>query len=347
MNRKMLGLLTSIAALAALPASPSSAEQITVATYGGSWGEQIQKCIMDPFTKATGIDVLPEPGVSTVTLSKLQQQKDDPAIDVAWIDGGISELAVPADVVDEIDPARVPNVAKMEDAGIYKTDDGKIYALSTGFYALGVTYNTEEVKETSTSWWDLWKPEYAGKVTIPSPVNAAGIPFFVHLTRLAGGDFENTKPGVEKLKALDVSSYFDSSGVASSSFQSGEVIIGAHYNAAAWGMADKGLPIAYVAPKEGPTASDIRVHLVKGSKHKEAAEQFINFAVDPAQASCLANNLYVGPATKGVELTEKARQRMPWGPDGSVANLALFNWNEVNKHREELTEIWNREIAGQ
>src|SRR5687767_14708910 len=68
-------------------------ESITVATYGGEWGSAMQACIIDPFTRDTGIRVVPEPGVSGVTLSKLRQQKDNPTLDAVWLDGGVSEVA--------------------------------------------------------------------------------------------------------------------------------------------------------------------------------------------------------------------------------------------------------------
>ncbi len=52
-------------------------------------GDAFKACVADPFTKATGVTVVPEVGTSTVTLAKLQQQKDAPTIDVAWMDGGV------------------------------------------------------------------------------------------------------------------------------------------------------------------------------------------------------------------------------------------------------------------
>lgn len=349
MRHHTLTLFSAITAVGLLAAAvePSKAqESLTVAFYGGEWGDAIQSCIVDPFTKETGIAVTPEPGVSSVTLAKLKQQKGNPAIDVAWLDGGISELALAGDLVARLDPEAVPNIEQMIPEGVYKGPNGDIYALSTGFYALGLVYNTEEVEEAPTSWWDLWKEDLAGVVTVPSPSNAMGVPFFVTVAKLSGGGLDNLQPGVEKMRALEVSSYFDTSGNATNSFQSGEVIAGAHYASAAWAMADKGLPIAYSVPKEGALGGDIRVHIVKGTPKQDLAEKFVNFAVGVEPATCMANHLYVGPATKGVELSEKADKRMPWGPNGSVEKLNLVDWTAINEKRQNVTEVWNREVAG-
>ena len=48
---------------------------------------------------------------------------------------------------------------------------------------------------------------------------------------------------------------------------------------------------------------------------------------------------------KGVSLSDKAKSRLPWGKDGSVANLVLINWRELNAQRQAVTDIWNKEIA--
>ena len=211
--------------------SPLWAQQrLTVATYGGNWGEAQKACILDPFAKLSGVQVVQETSVSTVTYNKLKQQKGNPSIDIAWIDGGISELAAADGVVATIDPAKVANVSGLIDEAVYKNKDGKIYALSTGFYALGIAYNTAELKTPPQSWWDIWKPEYAGKITLPSPVNAAGIPFFAHVIGLTGGTLDNPAAAVDKLKAIKVSSYYDASGVAQAALQSGEAIAAAYYN---------------------------------------------------------------------------------------------------------------------
>lgn len=347
----MLSRSLSVACAAVLAGGVSVAAHaqgnLTVARYGGTWGDALQSCIFDKFAEKTGVNITPEPGVSTVTLSKLKQQKDNPAIDVAWIDGGVSELALESDVVATFDKSDVPNVENVVPEGTYRTADGEIYALGTGWYSLGLVYSTNEVQPAPSSWWDLWKPEYAGVVTVPSPANAMGVPLFVHISKLLGGDMNNMDAAVKKFQELEVSSFFDTSGSATNSFQSGEVIVGGHYANAAWAMADKGLPIAYAVPKEGAPSGDIRVHIVKGAKNRDLAEEFVNFAVAKEQATCLVEKLYVGPATKGVTPSEAASKRLPWGANGSVDNLALFDWAKLNAKRDDLTQLWNREVAGQ
>lgn len=337
--------LAIAAMLFAIGMSAQAQERLTVATYGGNWGEAQKACILDPFAKASGVQVIQETSVSTVTYNKLKQQKGNPSIDIAWIDGGISELAAADGVVATIDEAKVPNLAGLIDRAVYRKD-GKIYALSTGFYALGIAYNAHDVKVAPSSWSDLWNPVFAGKVTVPSPVNAAGIPFFAHVIKLEGGTLDDPSKAVEKLKKLKVLSFYDASGVAQAALESGEAIAAPYYNTAAWAIADKDLPIVFVVPKEGAPANDIRVHIAAGTKNQAAAEKFVNYAVGQEAMNCLAEKLYVGPPTKQTSLSAKAKARMPWGVDGTIENLAIPSWDEINAKRQALTEIWNRQIAG-
>jgi len=324
----------------------AQSQAITVAWYGGNWGDAFRTCVAEPFTKATGIGVNAEIGTSTVTLSKLQQQKGSPTIDVAWMDGGISELALAADVVDNLDAGAIANLSNALPEAVYKSGS-TTYAVGTGYYSLGVTYNTKDVKETPTSWNDLWKKEFEDAVTIPSPSNSSGVPFIMFLSQIWNVPPEDLTDAFKKIKALKVASYFDSSGAATNAFQTGEAVIGAHFNVGAWDMADKGLPIGFVVPKEGAWATDARLHLVKGTSKKDAAQKFINQALTPEASACLAEKLYLGPSVKGVDVKADVARKLPWGENGSVKSLKLFNWDQINAQRSKIGDTWNREIARQ
>jgi putative spermidine/putrescine transport system substrate-binding protein len=260
------------------------------------------------------------------------------------MDGGISELAAQAGVLDTLDPAAIPNLKNVIDQGVYRNGDAA-YAVSTGYYSLGITYNTKEVPQAPTSWKDLWKPEYAGAVAVPSPANSSGVPFIFFLARVWAIDPSNLAPLYAKLATLDTALFFDSSGAASNAYQSGEAIIGAHFNVGAWDLIDKGLPIGFAVPKEGAWATDARLHLVKGAPNAAAAKKFIDTALTPDAAACLATRLYLGPAVKDVQVPKDVARKLPWGAEGSVKNLSLFDWNLINSRRAEVTDAWNRQVA--
>ena len=347
MRIKTLNKITVALSLAGCISSQSAMadqQKLTVALYGGNWGDAFLNCVAEPFTKATGIAVAAEVGTSTTTLAKLQQQKSNPTIDVAWMDGGISELAYAAGVLADLDPAAIPNLKNVVDKGVYSEAD-HTFAVSSGFYSLGLTYNTKDIKEAPTSWKDLWKPEYAGAIALPSPANSSGVPFVFFMADVWGIDRSDLAPLYSKLGALDTALFFDSSGAATNAFQSGEAIIGAHFNVGAWDLIDKGAPIGFSIPKEGVWATDARLHLIKGARNSKAAEQFINTALTQEAASCLAGKLYLGPAVKGVEVSEDLARKLPWGAGGSISDLRLFDWAQINAQRASVTNDWNRKVT--
>lgn len=108
---------------AALSSAHAQDNTLTVAWYGGNWGEAFQACVATPFTEETGIQVIVDVGTSTTTLSKLQQQAAAPTIDVAYMDGGISELAEAAGVLADIDLDAMSNADGLMDAATYRNGE--------------------------------------------------------------------------------------------------------------------------------------------------------------------------------------------------------------------------------
>lgn len=338
--------LTTVVALLALgvAAEATAQERITVTTFSGAYADAQRECVIKPFSKATGIAVVPEPGPSGVTLAKLIQQKANPAVDVAWLGGGFSEQAWAEGVIDTIDPKALSNLAGMADQSVYKTKDGKTYALSSGYWSQGLLYNTKEIKQKPTSWFDMWKPEYANRVTFPSTPQTAFMPMIVLLNQVLGGSMSNFEPVMEKFRAFKVASYYASLGAALPAIQSGDVIMGVIDHSQTWVFDDQGVPVSFVIPKEGTPGVDNRVHLVKGTKNKAAAEKFLNYAITADALNCFGETLYLGPPLKAPKLSDKAKQRMPWGADGSIANLVIPDWEALNAKRAEVIEMWNRKV---
>ena len=50
---------------------------------------------------------------------------------------------------------------------------------------------------------------------------------------------------------------------------------------------------------------------------------------------------------KGAPVKPETAKKLPWGEGGSVRNLQLLDWAEVNGKRAAIVDTWNREIARQ
>jgi putative spermidine/putrescine transport system substrate-binding protein len=343
-RRRFLSLTAAGGAM--LAASRATAQsQITVAIYGGRFGEAIREGSIKALQEKTGAKVLEEQGVSTVTLGKMRQQKGNPSIDVAWIDGGVSELALAEGLVEPIDLAALSHAKELFPQAIQKDKSGQVYAIAGGFYAIGMSYNKERIKTPPASWKDLWRAEYVGRVTTASPVNATWPNWFAHMAKVFGGDLDHIDGILNAMKQLKVAAFWDAAGQSDNLFQSGEVEVGVHIHGNSWGLRDRGLPIVYVVPTEGAVAGDIRVHLVKGTKNKDLALKYIDAVISPAGQTGLMEYISAAPANQRAEIPTKVRDRMPYG-SGSMKNLVVPDWQAINERKPKWIERWNKEALG-
>ena len=105
---------------------------------------------------------------------------------------------------------------------------------------------------------------------------------------------------------------FDSSGAATNAYQSGEAVIGAHFNVGAWDLIDKGLPIGFAVPKApGPPTPGCTWSRARRTRPPRS---LIDTALTPQAAACLAQRLYLGPAVKNTQVPPTWRASCPGAP---------------------------------
>src|SRR5699024_2807250 len=181
--------------------------------------------VIKPFEVEYGVTVHEEIGPAGVNLGKIRQ--GSPQIDIAWLDGGVSKQAENLDVLMPIDIDKLDNKENILDEAIYINEEDEVFALSGGFYSLGLVYNTEEISDAPDSWEDLWETPENARLAVPAVANAMGVPFAAAINELYGGNDEDIDVAVSKLSELNVSSYYDTAGASENLFQGGQVNLGA------------------------------------------------------------------------------------------------------------------------
>ena len=118
-------------------------------------------------------------------------------------------------------------------------------------------------------------------------------------------------------------------------------------NMRAAAMADHGLPIGFVAPKEGPIGNIDTVNLVAGSKYPKEAQELINYMLDPFAQLGMAKLLPTGPSTRllaaVIEADPEWARKAPVTPEAHKA-MYLPDWAVFNKNLKKATDHWNRVI---
>ena len=179
-------------------ALPASGEELVVATFGGTFVDNSKKCHAAAFEKATGATVKYVLGSSVQTMAKLRAAGARSELDVAYMDSQIVKQAKAEGLLQPLEPAKIADWNDVYDV----SRDKDAHWVSMMFAGTIITYNTKLVKEPPTSWADLWKPEFKGKLAIPDISGTSGQQFLMAAARLNGGSIENIDPGFEAIKKL-------------------------------------------------------------------------------------------------------------------------------------------------
>jgi putative spermidine/putrescine transport system substrate-binding protein len=180
--------LMAAGALAIATATPVAAQDsLSVGgIYGGVWADSIRACFLDPFAEQEGATLSVEEGISAVTLAKLRQQKGDPQFDVVWMDRVVSDQAIREELIGPI-PEEALDLGSVVDQAIIRNEADEIVALTTGYWAAGIAYNTNHIDSPPTSWKDIANDDYQGRIAIYSPENSINLPLLVTIAENYGG----------------------------------------------------------------------------------------------------------------------------------------------------------------
>ena len=335
--------------LAAVLGWTASAAADAKTVYFLSWGGTIQTMLEKEgwarqFTEDTGYTVVLVPkATSAEIIATAVAQKDRPQVDVvmcdyaAWLDGLKQGLFAP------LDPATVPNLAKMypvarvQDRGVFTYAD-----------IVGLIYQPEVFKRNGwappTGWKDLTRPELRGKLIIPPVSNTYGLYALIELARMNGGGERNIEPGFTALKALapgvvDWTTTFAKIGTLLQSESAALAVFG---NASGWEIKQRGVPAEVVIPNPAymsPTVAGV----MQGAPNPEGARVFFNWLISEKVLKYRAERFGQTPMNREVTVTGEAAARIVSGKE--IEKLAVIDYEHVAAQRAAWNARFEREVA--
>jgi len=311
---------------------------LVVGVWGGPQEDIIREHVIKPFEAETGATVELVLGGTSDRFARLYAEKDNPTMDVVYLGLAQTIQAVEDGMVLPPNPAGVPEYNNLyqqaKDPGAY----------GVAFLAIGIMYNTELVDTPPTSWKDLWKPEYKGKVAPFVFPGTQGTAFLVMASRVHGGDEKNMDPGFEALKALKpypaILSGVDETNLA---LQQGDAWFTPQIHGLVYTFKGQGGPVDFVIPEEGAPLAMNSAAIVTNSKNVDLAEIFINYHLGQATQEAYAKELYYAPTNKTVVLDPDLASKMPYGPE-EVGKLLVLDNKTISEKSAEWADRWNREI---
>ncbi|MGH8856614.1 MAG: ABC transporter substrate-binding protein [Polaromonas sp.] len=322
-------------------AGAAQAQELVVGIFGGSFQDESRTCHIAEFEKKYGAKVAMKVGSSSQFAASIRATGGKSDFDVVYIDNTLATQLKNERLLEPIDKSKLMNAAEISPKMFDK--DGQYVVFMTG--ATVIVYDNKQIKTPPTSWNDLFKPEYAGKVAIGDISGTSGLQLLLALNRMKGGQLNNLDPGFAAVKPLaknSVTLYTQADQIVSL-FERGEIVIAAWYPDRAGSAIDKGLPLSVVYPKEGAVAILPALVIPKGAKNPALALKYIDEVLSRKGQSCFAEKKYAGPVNTTVTLSEKAAKIVPyresfealWAPDPEV----------VAKNQPEWSRRWQREVA--
>ena len=193
------------------------------------------------------------------------------------------ETMIKLDLLQELDQGNIPNLQNMsaQFRNLPYDPDNK-YSVVYTWGVTGIAYNKKFVTDPVDSWADLWDPKYAGKVVLlddSREVIGMGLKKlgFSNSTQ----DQAQLESAVGELKLLLPNILaFDTDNIKQK-FISEEVWIGTVWSGDASLIVEENADMGFVIPEEGSTIWADNYAIPRGAKHKDLAEKFINFMLNP------------------------------------------------------------------
>jgi len=326
--------------------SAAQATELRLLFPGGTWKDWFDQTFVTPFAQKHNVKAIWKTGLGYEPL--LIAQRARPQWDMGQLDQNTSAQQGALNTVVEWKESRIPNLKKVHPAFRYQFLAGVVHT------PYGIAVNTKRIKKPITSWFDLWDPEFAGKVAFPDWV-WSGEQVFHALNLLAGGDAENIDPGIAKLKELYKTRNAKTINNVEHTKQlllAEEVWIAPYFGARTEQAKAAGAPVEFVIPKEGGMSWIYNTAVIANRPPESIAlsEAFANDTLDaekqiafsrlcgypPTNIDAMKN---LPPDLKRLEYSEADLEAM-----GKLARR--FDYMAQFAYRDRNRERWNKEVLG-
>ncbi|MEW6624526.1 MAG: ABC transporter substrate-binding protein [Bacillota bacterium] len=324
--------------------APAEPVELVISTWGFN-EDLLWENVFKPFEEKHNVKIVLEVGNNADRLNKVRV-RDNVQVDIIFLADYFAMQGIEEGLFEKIDVNNIPNINKLYD--IAKAPLGADYGPAYTIGSFGIVYDAAAVSGEVTSWGDLWKPEFKDRISIPDITTTSG-PMIIDLaSKLGGSDKIDEDVAFSKLKELspNILKYYSRSSDLVNMLAQGEVVIAAGQEFS-FESIKKAVPTAkWVVPKEGAYAVVNTINIVKGTKNKALAEEFINWVLSDEVQRANAVAKVDAPANKNVKLTPEEASGLTYGEE-TIAKLQLLDWSNIIPQMKGWIDRWNREIVAQ
>ena len=340
--------LTGAAAVAAMATGPfvwtrraRGAGKVVIRTIGGAYEEANVNAIFEPFTKATGIEVVKVPA----SLGKLLAMFEAGNIELDVVDAGeLGLLSLNQKGALEKINYKAWKLTNPEDM-----DHRRDTMVADIYFSTVLAYNTQvfPTGKHPKSWAEFWDTKKfpgprmltdlaAGAIDVEFALLADGVPkdklYPIDLDR-AFKSLDRVRPSIRK--------FWDTGALSAQMLADKEVVLGSIWNGRLQAIADKGAPLAI---EWNEAALQVQFWgIMKGAKNGDNAQRFIDFACQPQIQAAHAGFIPYGPTNRQAFKHIKAdvAARLPSSPEHKPKAF-LHNAQWWADNRSKVSERWSQ-----
>lgn len=286
-----------------------------------AWAGYVSDDMLKAFEAKTGIKpVRTEYGTNDELLNQLKATGGS-GFDLIWPTVDRVPNYVEFDLIQPLDEAKVnwdgaiPSTVEGS-AAMGGVVGGKRYFVPTDWGTEALAFDKEKapLEYGKASYGDLWQEQHAGRVTVRGHSALVGIGLwmegegklphpmrdsFVDEAKMTANYDAILKVAVENKPKIG--QFWSTENEAQGAFRTNGCTIGQTWDSTAAALGKEGMPIGYIAPKEGALAWMEGVCLTKGAENADNAYAFINWYLTPEAGAMLANSLGYNTTAKGAE----------------------------------------------
>ncbi len=305
------------------------------------WSEYIPQEVIDRFTEETGIPVAVENFASNEEmLAKLLAGGGD--YDLIQP----SEYAVQAlmreNLLHRLDDKRIPNLKNI--APEFRSmpfDPGNRFSIPWLAGFVGIVYNAETVTRPIVGFADVFSPEHAGRIIVVDDpreivtwaLTTAGIP----INDVSDENLATITPLLQdwlaKVKIYDSDS-------PKTALATGDADLGVVWSGEAALLFDENPKFQWVMPAEGVHMFVDNLAIPKTARHKDKAEEFMNFILRPDISKMISDEFpYYNPNAEARRLLSEEQLNNPasYPPGFDVTTAELFG--DIGEQASKVDEL--------
>lgn len=323
---------------------PYAGQTLVVTTFGGDWETAFVEAVVEPFEDETGASVEMITLYSADALAQVTAQKASPQIDVVHFSGGQEFTAAEQELIIPIAPEDLSEYDDLVDVATAGLDRGEGPVIQLA--PIGLVYNTEADAPAPTSWLDLFDETYAGHVALTDFSNTYGVLSMLRVADALGGGIDDPSDAIADLGGLAASGdaiIVPTSPDLQAAFAQRGTWLAPYAMDYAGTLQDAGLPVEFIVPDEGVTASLITANVVEGRDNTELAKLFIDYELRPEAQAIFAEAMRYSPVNATTELSEDTADRVLSVDE--LESAVVYAPGEIAANRQAWTDEWNALIT--